>query len=29
MKVIIAKDYAAQCAAAADIIEEIVRAKPD
>ena len=29
MKVIIAKDYSAQCAAAADVIEEIVRAKPD
>ena len=29
MKVIVAKDYASQCAAGADIIEEIVRAKPD
>ena len=29
MKVIVAKDYAAQCSAGADIIEEIVRAKPD
>ena len=29
MKVIVTKDYASQCAAGADIIEEIVRAKPD
>ena len=29
MKVIIAKDYQSQCAAGADIIEEIVRNKPD
>lgn len=29
MKVIVAKDYTAQCAAGADIIEEIVRSKPD
>ena len=29
MRVIVAKDYASQCAAGADIIEEIVRAKPD
>ena len=29
MKVIIAKDYQAQCAAGADIIEAIVRNKPD
>lgn len=28
MKVIVARDYAEQCSAAADIIEEIVRAKP-
>ena len=29
MKVIVAKDYAAQCAAAADIVEAIVRNEPD
>ena len=29
MKVIVAKDYASQCAAGADIIEKIVREKPD
>ena len=29
MKVIIARDYSEQCSAAADIIEDIVRAKPD
>ena len=29
MKVIVAKDYKSQCAAGADIIEEIVRNKPD
>lgn len=29
MKVIIADSYAAQCSAAADIIEEVVRSKPD
>ena len=29
MKVIVAKDYQSQCAAGADIIEEIVRNKPD
>ena len=29
MKVIIARDYSEQCSAAADIIEGIVRAKPD
>ena len=29
MKVIIAKDYQSQCAAGADIIEAIVRNKPD
>lgn len=29
MKVIVAKDYACQCAAGADIIEKIVREKPD
>ena len=29
MKVIVAKDYAAQCAAAADIVEAIVRKEPD
>lgn len=29
MKVIVAKDYAAQCAQAADIVEKIVREKPD
>ena len=29
MKVIVAKDYAAQCAAGADIIEKLVREKPD
>ena len=29
MKVIIADDYAKQCSIAADIFEEIIRAKPD
>lgn len=29
MKVIVAKDYTAQCAQAADIVEKIVREKPD
>ena len=29
MKVIVAKDYVAQCAAAADIVEAIVRKEPD
>lgn len=29
MKVIIAEDYAAQCAVSADIIEQVIRAKPD
>ena len=28
MKVIVAKDYAAQCKAAADIVEKIVREDP-
>ena len=29
MKVIVTKDYASQCAAGADLIEKIVREKPD
>ena len=29
MKVIIAEDYTKQCSIAADIFEEIIRAKPD